>query len=202
MAKLRGEQLARKIRATYLALPDTEETPTWGKPHFRVAGKIFGGFSEENGRTSIGLKLEMEHAAAMVASDPRFSRAAYVGHKGWVSVVVDDVEDWREIELLVAESYRLIAPKRSLAKLAGDARAEAKGEPPAQAHANRPRAAKKSAAKTSAVKTRAARTSAAKPSAAKRRVAKPSTKKPRAAERSSTPAKKAPRSKAARVKTR
>lgn len=114
-------QRAQKIREIYLSFPDTVETPTWGKPHFRVADKIFGGLDEEEGRLSIGFKLGMEHAAERVANDPRFSKAPYVGHKGWVNMDVSATRDWEEIRALVGESYRLIAPKRSLAKLAGAA---------------------------------------------------------------------------------
>jgi predicted DNA-binding protein (MmcQ/YjbR family) len=138
-----GAERARRIRGIYLSLPDTKETPTWGSPHFRVMDKIFGGFNDEGERTSIGFKLEMEHAAAMAASDPRFTRAAYVGHKGWVSMDVTDVEDWEEVRVLVAESYRLIAPKRSLAKLSGpggggaaSASSSAKKTPATQASAS------------------------------------------------------------------
>jgi predicted DNA-binding protein (MmcQ/YjbR family) len=108
------------MRRICLALPDTKETLTWGKPHFRVADKIFCGCGEENGRAVIGFKLEMAHARAIV-QDPRFWKAPYVGHKGWVSMDVSGIADWEEVRALVAESYRLIAPKKSLGKLLGAA---------------------------------------------------------------------------------
>lgn len=107
----------KRLRRICLALPDTKETLTWGSPHFRVANKIFCGLGEEKGRLSLGFKLEMEHADAVV-QDPRFRRAAYVGKYGWVSVDAAAVEDWGEIEMLIRESYGLIAPKTSVAKLA------------------------------------------------------------------------------------
>jgi predicted DNA-binding protein (MmcQ/YjbR family) len=111
------------MRQICLSLPDTKETPTWGSPHFRVGEKIFAGCGEEKGKGSIGFKLEMSHAADIVAR-PGFTRAPYVGHKGWVSLDIDSVSDWDEVRDLVLESYRLIAPKRSLAKLS------AKTKPP------------------------------------------------------------------------
>ena len=52
----------QKMREICLALPDTKETLTWGSPHFRVGEKIFAGYSEEDGRLSIGFKLEKPHA--------------------------------------------------------------------------------------------------------------------------------------------
>lgn len=105
----------RKMRAICLALPDTKETPTWGEPHFRVGEKIFAGLGEKKGVVTIGFKLELDHADAMVRR-PGFARAPYVGHKGWVSMDVTGPTDWDEARALIRESYRLIAPKNTLAK--------------------------------------------------------------------------------------
>ena len=55
-----------KVRAICLSFPDTKETMTWGQPHFRVVDKIFAGFGDEQGRASIGFKLEMDHARAIL----------------------------------------------------------------------------------------------------------------------------------------
>ena len=73
----------------------------------------------------IGFKLEMDHADAII-QDPRFWRAPYVGHKGWVSMDANAVADWNEVRPLVLESYRLIAPRRMVAKLDGGAAPAAK----------------------------------------------------------------------------
>ena len=108
-----------KMRKICLSLPDTKETPTWGQPHFRVGEKIFSGLGEEKGVLTVGFKLEMDHADAMVRR-PGFSRAPYVGHKGWVSADVGRVKDWDELGALIHESYRLIAPKKTLAKWQGE----------------------------------------------------------------------------------
>lgn len=105
-----------KTREICLGLPDTKETMTWGKPHFRVGEKIFAGCGEENGKPVIGFKLEMEHAAAIIR-DPRFWRAPYVGHKGWVSMDAGSVKNWDEVQAMIIESFCLIAPKRTVAKL-------------------------------------------------------------------------------------
>jgi predicted DNA-binding protein (MmcQ/YjbR family) len=138
------------IRKVVLSLPDTVETPTWGKPHFRVGDKIFCGYGEELGRPSVGFKLEMEHAARLVATDPRFARAPYVGHKGWVSMDARGL-DVGEVAPLILESYRLIASKRSLAKLeGGPAPAEpAKARPARASTAKSAKSAKGRAAKGS-----------------------------------------------------
>jgi predicted DNA-binding protein (MmcQ/YjbR family) len=116
----KADPVLAAVRKVCLSLPDTVETPTWGQPHFRVGTKIFCGYGAEKGRASLGFKLERERAARLVASDPRFSPAPYVGHKGWVSM---DAAGWRgvdEVAPWILESYRLIASKRSLAKLTGE----------------------------------------------------------------------------------
>jgi predicted DNA-binding protein (MmcQ/YjbR family) len=111
----------KRISDICLTLPDTELTMTWGEPHFRVANKIFCGYGKEKGKETIGFKLDMEHADILVRNDPRFTRAPYVGHKGWVSMDANAVKEWDEVRTLVLESYRLIAPKKTLAKLDGGA---------------------------------------------------------------------------------
>ena len=119
MARQSRDPLSR-LRDICLSLPDTEETLTWGEPHFRVNNKIFSGYGLEKGKPVIGFKLEMEHADILVRNDPRFTRAPYVGHKGWVSMDASSVKDWDEVRALVLESYRLIAPKKTLKKLDGE----------------------------------------------------------------------------------
>ena len=41
--KSKSETVLNRMREICLALPDTKETMTWGKPHFRVIEKIFAG---------------------------------------------------------------------------------------------------------------------------------------------------------------
>jgi predicted DNA-binding protein (MmcQ/YjbR family) len=118
-----------KMREICLSLPDTKETLTWGQPHFRVGEKIFAGCSEEKGKPVIGFKLEMEHADEVI-KDPRFRRAPYVGHKGWVSMDASAVRDWDEVRPYILESYRLIAPKKSWAKLQVGGTVAGEGEAP------------------------------------------------------------------------
>jgi predicted DNA-binding protein (MmcQ/YjbR family) len=110
----------KKLRAICLSLPDTKETITWGQPHFRVGEKIFCGYGEEQGRMTIGFKLDRPHADLVVDGD-RYRRAPYVGQHGWVSMDAGRIDDWDLVRAFVLESYRLIAPKSSQAKMASDA---------------------------------------------------------------------------------
>ena len=55
---------------------------------------------------------------ALVSESPgRFFVPPYVGHRGWLGVYLDVPQDWDEIAELVAEAYRLVAPKRLTALL-------------------------------------------------------------------------------------
>lgn len=126
MAK--NDSVLTKMREICLSLPDTKETMTWGQPHFRVGDKIFSGYGEEKGKQVIGFKLEMEHADEVI-KDSRFWRAPYVGHKGWVSMDAGQVRDWSEVRPMILESYRLIAPKKTLAKWRATATSAAQGKP-------------------------------------------------------------------------
>jgi len=107
-----SQALYEQARAAFLSFPEAVETITWGEPHFRVANKIFGGYGEKDGRASIGFKLTMPHAEAAIAADSRFSKAPYVGNKGWVNLEINPQTDWGEVKKLIEISYRLIAPKK------------------------------------------------------------------------------------------
>jgi predicted DNA-binding protein (MmcQ/YjbR family) len=93
-----------RIRKICQQWPDTKETITWGKPHFRFKGKIFAGLDDG----VVGCKTEMAKAARLITL-PGFSKAPYVGHKGWVSIDLKIVRDWKLIEELLHESYGLIS---------------------------------------------------------------------------------------------
>ena len=53
------------------------------------------------------------HEAIAAAEPERFFIPPYIGPKGWVGLDLDGGDiDWKEIEKLVHDSYRLVAPKR------------------------------------------------------------------------------------------
>lgn len=106
-----------QLRAFALSLPGAVETITWGAPHYRVGGKIFGGEGVHEGRAVTTAKLEKAHAEALLL-DPRFTAAPYVGRYGWVQFALEDVTP-AELETLVAESHRLVGPKRPAAAAPG-----------------------------------------------------------------------------------
>jgi predicted DNA-binding protein (MmcQ/YjbR family) len=134
-------------------LPGTRVTLTWGEPHFRVGDKIFSGWGmHKDGRYAIGAKLDKDKQAALVASDRRFQIAPYVGKHGWVSFFPGANPDLGELEALLLESYRNIAPKALSARLRAGAILVA-APTASQSAKNQTRAAKPAVPRPAAAKT-------------------------------------------------
>ena len=106
------EEVLNRLREIALALPQTKETLTWGKPHFRIGEKIFCGCGEQHGMAQLGLKMPPDEAALLMKV-PGVEKAPYSRpNDGWVQIDPAVFDDWDEIERLVVGSFRLIAPKR------------------------------------------------------------------------------------------
>ncbi|NMO01384.1 MmcQ/YjbR family DNA-binding protein [Gordonia sp. TBRC 11910] len=112
-----------RVRKVALELPDTTEVVAHGRPTFRC-GKMFGNY----GGGEKGNRVRHDQSILVIAdpaereallTDSRFFLPAYLGAYGWVGLVLDDETDWTEVAELLDASYRLIAPKKSLAKLDG-----------------------------------------------------------------------------------
>lgn len=104
-----------RLRKICLALPSSTEVEAWGSPTFRC-GKIFAMYAHADdhhgaGRHGVWLKAAPGNQALMVRDRPnRFFVPPYVGPSGWIGVWIDKNPPWKEIELLIEESWRLIAP--------------------------------------------------------------------------------------------
>lgn len=136
-----------RLRRLCLALPEAHEVEAWGEPTFRVRNKLFAMCANPanhhgRGRPAVWLKAAPGNQALMVAAAPlRFFVPPYVGPSGWVGVWLDGRDvDWAELAELLADSHRLIAPKRLLAEAA---RAATAMPAPAARHAAAMRAARR-----------------------------------------------------------
>jgi predicted DNA-binding protein (MmcQ/YjbR family) len=102
-----------RLRALCLALPEAEERETWGRPTFRVRGKIFAMAPGEGRDLAVWCKAPPGAQQVLVGADPdRFFAPPYVGPKGWIGIRLQPPPDWAEVAGLVRRSYRLVAPKR------------------------------------------------------------------------------------------
>jgi len=82
---------------------------------FKVRGKTFGYFLNDHhgdGRVALNCKTApgVNDTLARVASD-RFFIPKYVGARGWLGLWLDLAKiDWAQIEDVITEAYRLVAP--------------------------------------------------------------------------------------------
>ncbi|MEQ3549976.1 MmcQ/YjbR family DNA-binding protein [Pseudonocardia nematodicida] len=116
------------LREICLALPEVTEKVSHGSPSWFVR-KMFVSYTEYHHGA--------EHLAFWCAAPPgvqeelvdtepdRFFRPPYVGHRGWLGVVLDGTgspggparADRDEITAIVTEAYRCVAPKGLVAQL-------------------------------------------------------------------------------------
>jgi hypothetical protein len=120
------EEPIEQLRAICLALPEATERPFGGHtaPTWRVRDKIFamsGGEEDKSDELSLWCKAPPGAQEVLVSGDPnRFFVPPYVGHNGWVGIRLDRPSiDWEMVAALVADSYRMTAPKRLLVLLDG-----------------------------------------------------------------------------------
>jgi predicted DNA-binding protein (MmcQ/YjbR family) len=106
--------LIERVRALCLALPEAFEVEAWEHPTFRVGsgrGKMFCIAADDG--SSIRVKADPIEREALLKQGGPYYMPAYVGHKGWIGVQLNDNRaDWEEVAELIATSYCLIAPKR------------------------------------------------------------------------------------------
>jgi hypothetical protein len=112
-----------RLRRLCLALPETTERQSHGEPAWFVRGKkTFVSYADHHHDDRLAFWCAAPPGAqeALVAADPgRYFRPPYVGHRGWLGVYLDVPVDWEEIADLVADAWRMVAPKRLLAELDG-----------------------------------------------------------------------------------
>ncbi len=136
----RVDKVLAKLQELILSFPDAKLSMSFGKPHFKVGDKVFAGFSEVDEKQYLTLKLDDEHARTRLGSDERFRESRYAG---LVEMDIESIKDWNEVRSFILESYRLIAPKKSLGKLGSAVDAEktstsVKSPKSSQANAKKP----------------------------------------------------------------
>lgn len=97
------------VRKLALSLPEAEEQDHWGKPSFRVKGKIFATLWVKEKRAV--LKLSLDEMDALLEARPTVFQATPWRHQGWTSVDLSRVNPGLFADLL-ENSWRRVAPKR------------------------------------------------------------------------------------------
>ncbi len=100
------------VRALALSLPEAQEVDHFGKPSFRVRGKIFATLWVKEERAV--LKLSLEEQDSLSQAQPTIFAVTPWGHQGWTSVELARVDAALFKELLLG-AWRRVAPKRVVA---------------------------------------------------------------------------------------
>jgi hypothetical protein len=111
-----------RLRGICLGLPETTERLSHGEPTWFIRDKkTFVMFADQHHDDRVGFWCAAPEGAqeALIAADPEhFFRPPYVGHRGWVGVYLDvEGVNWEQIEDIVEDAYRKIAPKTLIAQL-------------------------------------------------------------------------------------
>ncbi|MEV7096070.1 MmcQ/YjbR family DNA-binding protein [Amycolatopsis sp. NPDC051045] len=103
------------LRKLCLALPETSERLSHGEPTWFVRGKkTFVMFADHHHDDVLAFWCPAPPGVQeeLARTEPgRFFRPPYVGHRGWLGVRLDVDVDWAEVDRIVREAYRLVAPK-------------------------------------------------------------------------------------------
>jgi len=117
-----GEAELARLRKICLAIPGAVEKESHGEPTWFTGpkGKVFAMFdNHHHGAPHISVYVPgtVDLQEMLVAQDPeRYWVPPYVGHKGWIAIVLDTKPDWKAVEKLVQESFRMIAASKPRAR--------------------------------------------------------------------------------------
>jgi predicted DNA-binding protein (MmcQ/YjbR family) len=103
--------LLARLRKVCLQLPEVRETIKWGHPTFEAGKKIFAVLDHYEGSLCVAFRASPDRIEGYLM-DERFFEAPYSSHHGWLCLRIDGPLKWREIEVLVRESYQQVALKR------------------------------------------------------------------------------------------
>src|SRR4051812_27580699 len=109
------------LRRLCLALPEVTERLSHGEPTWFIQGKkTFVMFADHHHDKRLAFWCAAPPGAQefFVESDPsRFFKPPYVGPRGWLGVWLDVEVDWDEVQQIIEDAYRTVAPKRLVALL-------------------------------------------------------------------------------------
>ncbi|HUQ08870.1 MAG TPA: MmcQ/YjbR family DNA-binding protein [Steroidobacteraceae bacterium] len=114
----KAAKMLARLRKICTALPETDESSSFGSPTWRVAKKSFAVIYDYGKGLTISFWVGIERQGPL-EMDPRFSIPAYTGARGWIALDATQGITDAELRAFVIESYRHFAPRRAIAKLAG-----------------------------------------------------------------------------------
>ena len=103
-----------RLRAIRTTLAETSERLSHGAPSFFYRDKkcflMFMDDHHGDGRLAIWCAAPPGQQELLVQADPgKFFRPPYVGHRGWLGVLLHGDVDWDEIAGIVEDAYATVA---------------------------------------------------------------------------------------------
>lgn len=105
---------SQRIQQFCLSFPESTVAIQFGHPFYKWRAKPFCVFSDDEG-DRLSIKVEMESQPVFL-EDPRFHKTPYIGHRGWITLVLPAKPDWEEIEELIRGSYLFVSTPKPKAK--------------------------------------------------------------------------------------
>ncbi len=102
--------ILERLRAICLALPEAYEEPAWIGVRWRIRQRTFAHVYTREDRVLMTFRCPGEEIDGLVASGPWFAKADWGTNV--VRMSLKGNVDWTEVEELLTESYRLLAPKK------------------------------------------------------------------------------------------
>ena len=107
-----GLALVARVRGICGELPGVvEEIDKFGHTSFRAGKKPFVIIGEEENTIGMSIKTDLDTQAALIRQGC-YERTPYIGQHGWISLLDAKKPDWAEVEELILDAYKLVAPKR------------------------------------------------------------------------------------------
>jgi predicted DNA-binding protein (MmcQ/YjbR family) len=112
-------ELRDAVRAFAASLPEAWEDHPWGESVYKVGKRVFVFFGvlESDPGLRFTVKLRESHEDAM-AFEWVVPSGYGLERSGWVTCVAPDDVPFEMVTAWIEESYRLVAPKRLVARLA------------------------------------------------------------------------------------
>jgi hypothetical protein len=113
------EERRERIVSLIKSLPGVTVAPRGQRGlKFQVSGAVFATFLDD-GRTALNCKAARGVNESLVRAAPeRFFLPKSVATRGWIGLWLDLPEiDWDEVEELMTNAYRIVAPRKFLARM-------------------------------------------------------------------------------------
>lgn len=109
------EAARERLRTIVAGFPEISERLSHGSTTFFIRDKrVLCYLSDDHhgdGRLALICAAPPGVQEELTTSEPdRFTRPPYVGHRGWIGLRLDIDPDWHEVESLLDEAYRQVAP--------------------------------------------------------------------------------------------